>query len=186
MRFEYSPRNLHIPLRESKSAENSFGFARTAPTSMNLQHWIDQHQAVVAAIFPIYFLCLWFLVGAVISVIGGWFSLAKVYRTRVPFDGAKWRGQSGQMRWLANYSNVLTLGASPEGLYLASMFLFRFMHPPLLIPWSEIKVRRKKGWVFEYVIFTMGYELSIPLRIRAKLAAKLKDSAGKYWPVEET
>src|SRR6266567_3532600 len=30
------------------------------------------------------------------------------------------------------------------------MFLFRFMHPPLLVPWSEIKVRRNKGWIFEY------------------------------------
>jgi hypothetical protein len=32
----------------------------------------------------------------------------------------------------ANYNNVLTMGASQQGLYLASMFLFRFMHPPLL------------------------------------------------------
>ncbi len=81
---------------------------------------------------------------------------------------------------------MLTLGANQEGLYLASMFLFRFIHPPLLIPWSEIKVRRNRGWVFEYVIFTLGYELAIPLRIRAKLAAKLRESAGNWWPVEET
>ena len=153
---------------------------------MNLQHWVDQHPAVFAAIFPFYFLSLWFLVGAIISFVGGWFSMAKVYRTRVPFDGAKWRMQSGQMRWLTNYNRVLTIGVSPQGLFLASMFLFRFMHPPLLVPWSEIKVRRKKGWVLEYVIFTMGHELAIPLRIRAKLAAKLMESAGRYWPVEET
>jgi hypothetical protein len=153
---------------------------------MNLQHWIDQHPSVFAAIFPIYFLSLWFLVGATISFIGGWFSLAKVYRTQVPFNGAKWRGQSGQMRWLANYNNVLTLGVSQQGLYLASMFLFRFMHPPLLVPWSEIKVRRSKGWFFEYVTFTLGHELTIPLRIRKKLAAKLQESAGRFWPVEET
>jgi hypothetical protein len=79
---------------------------------MNLQHWIDQHPATFAAIFPIYFLCLWFLVASIISVIGGWFSLAKVYRTRVPFNGAKWRMQSGQMRWLANYNDVLTINPS--------------------------------------------------------------------------
>jgi|ERR1035441_5098439 hypothetical protein len=30
---------------------------------MNLQRLIDQHPAVFAAIFPIYFLCLWFLGG---------------------------------------------------------------------------------------------------------------------------
>ena len=153
---------------------------------MNLQRLIDQHPFAFLAIFPIYFLWLWLLVGATISVIGGWFSLAKVYRTQVAFDGTKWRMQSGQMRWLANYNNVLTIGVSQQGLYLASMFLFRFMHPPLLVPWSEIKVRRKTGWVFEYVILTMGHDLAIPLRVRAKLATKLRESAGTYWPVEET
>jgi len=153
---------------------------------VNLQHWIDQHPSLLAAIIPIYLLSLWFLVAATMSLIGGWFSLAKVYRTQVPFSGTKWKMQSGQMRWLANYNNVLTLGVSPQGLYLASMFLFRFMHPPLLVPWSEIKVRRKKGWVFETVIFTMGHELAIPLRIREKLASKLRESAGNYWPIEET
>jgi hypothetical protein len=153
---------------------------------MNLQRLIDQHPSAFAAIFPIYFLCLWLLVGATISVMGGWFSLAKVYRTQVPFDGTRWRMQSAQMRWLANYNNVLTIGVSPQGLYLASMFLFRFMHPPLLVPWSEIKVRRSNGWAFEYVIFTMGRDLAIPLRIRARLAAKLRNSAGNSWPVEET
>jgi len=153
---------------------------------MNLQRLIDQHPSMFAVIFPIYFLSLWLLVSATISLVGGWFSLAKVYRTPVEFDGAKWGMQSGQMRWLVNYNNVLTIGVSPQGLYLASMLLLRFMHPPLLVPWSEIKVQRKKGWVFEYVIFTMGHELAIPLRIRGKLAAKLRDSAGNSWPIEET
>ena len=153
---------------------------------MNLQHWIDQHSSVFAAIFPIYFLCLWFLVAATISFVGGWFSLAKVYRTRVLFAGAKWRMQSAKMRWLVNYNNALTIGVSPQGLYLASMFLFRFMHPPLLVPWSEIKVRRSKDWFFEYVTFTLGHELAIPLRLRGTLAANLQASAGNAWPVEET
>jgi len=152
---------------------------------MNLRRLIDQHPSLFVAIFPAYFVTLWLLVGATISYVGGWFSLSKSYRTRVPFDGAKWRGQSGQMRWLANYNNVLTLGVGQQGLYLASMFLFRFMHPPLLIPWSEIKVHRKKGWFFEYVTFTLGDELAIPLRVRAKLAARLRESAGDCWPIEE-
>jgi len=93
---------------------------------------------------------------------------------------------AGQRARWAKVKAVLTLGVSPQGLYLASMFLFRFMHPPLLVPWSEIKVRRSKGWVFEYVIFTMGHDLAIPLRIRAKRAAELRESAGNCWPVEET
>jgi TIR domain len=144
------------------------------------------HYGSIGPLFAaIVLVTLWLLVGAIHSYVGGWFSLSKVYRTRVPFNGTKWRGQSGQMRWLANYNN-LTLGANHEGLYLASMPLFRFMHPPLLVPWSEIRVRKSKGWFFEYVTFTMGHEPGIPLRIRAKLAGGLAGVAGSRWPVQET
>jgi hypothetical protein len=152
---------------------------------MNLQRLIEQHPAAPAVIMPIAFLCLWFFVSASISVIGGWSSLAKVYRAQVPFDGTKWSGQSAQMRWLANYNRVLTMGVNPQGLYLSSMFLFRFMHPPLLVPWSDIKVRSSQSWGFGHVTLTMGQDLAIPLRIRAKLAARMRESAGSYWPVEE-
>jgi hypothetical protein len=48
------------------------------------------------------------------------------------------------------------------------------------------KVRRSKGWFFEDVTFRLGHELAIPLRIRKKLAAKLRESAGNCWPIEET
>jgi hypothetical protein len=77
---------------------------------------------------------LWVLVSAVISYIGGWNTLAKRFRFRMPFLGEKWGGQSGRMRWIAGYGNCLTLGCNPQGLYLAIMPLFRFRHPPLLIP----------------------------------------------------
>ena len=152
----------------------------------SFSRYLDQHPSLFAAIVPIYFLTLWLLIGAIVSVVGGWRSLSKLYRTQVSFGGAKWGLQSGQMRWRTNYNHVLTLGASGEGLYLAVSFVFRFMHPALLIPWREIKVRRSQGWFFEYVTFTLGQELTIPLRIRAKLAERLKNEAGGYWPVEET
>jgi hypothetical protein len=90
------------------------------------------------------------------------------------------------MRWWTHHNNVITAGASQEGLYLTSMFLFRFMHPPLLIPWAEVRVRRTKGWLFEYVTFTLGRELLIPLRIRGKPAEKLRKIAGARWPIEDT
>ncbi len=151
----------------------------------NLQRFIEQHPKFIVAIFPVYFIMLWLGMGAIISYLGGWFSLSKFYRSRVPFSGGKWGMQSGQMRWWMYYNNVLTIGVNREGLYLAAMFLFRFMHPPLLIPWSEIKARKSKGWFFEYVTFTMGRELAIPLRIHVKVAAKLRDAARDCWPIEE-
>jgi hypothetical protein len=150
---------------------------------MNSQHWISQNPFSFDVII---WISGWVLLSSIISFVGGWFALSQVYRTRVPFTGAKWRMQSGQLRYLMGYNNILTIGVSPQGLYLANMFLFRLMHPPLLVPWSEIKIRRKKGWVFESVIFTLGHELAIPLRIRGSLAEKLRVSAGDRWPVEET
>ena len=41
------------------------------------------------------------------------------------------------------------------------------------------------GWIFEYVTVTMGREMQIPLRIRPTVAARLRNEAGKGWPVEE-
>ena len=150
---------------------------------MTFQRFVAQHPALYAIIS---FVTLWLVVNAIASYLTGWFALSELYRTRVPFSGAKWRWQSAHMRWLTHYNNVLTLGATQESLYLAVMPLFRFMHPPLLVPWSEIRVRRSKGWFFEYVTFTMGRELAVPLRIRAKLAGRLRDVAGSRWPAEET
>jgi hypothetical protein len=83
------------------------------------------------------------------------------------------------MRWLAGYHNCLTIGGSPEGLYLAIMPLFRFRHPPLLIPWAEITVTRRRILLFEVVQFSLGWELDVPLCVRPKLAAKLVHAAGK-------
>jgi hypothetical protein len=137
-------------------------------------------------LIPVFGLLLWFPVAAIVSWVGGWSALARTYRAQAPFVGVKWTMQSARMRWEMNYNNVLTLGVNAEGLYLATMVLFRFCHPSLLIPWSDIKVRRSKVWIFEYLIFTLGRELEIPLRIRSSLAAKLRAAAGASWPVEET
>ena len=112
--------------------------------------------------------------------------MSRTYRTQTPFVGTKWTLQRAQMRWRTNYNNALTLGVNPQGLYLAIVFLFRFRHPPLLIPWSDIKVRRSSGWLFDYVILTLGHETAIPLKISKSLAASLRAGAGASWPVEET
>jgi hypothetical protein len=48
------------------------------------------------------------------------------------------------MRWIAGYGNCLTVGASPDGFYLAISPLFRFRHPPLLIPWTEVEITRRR------------------------------------------
>jgi len=147
---------------------------------------MDSHPEWMPVILPAYFVTLWLFVSFILSHIGGWATLAKQYRLQRPFTGAKWHFQSGQMRLLAGYSRCLTAGCNTDGLYLGILFLFRFAHPPLFLPWNEISVQRKKIWLFgDYVRLELGHELQIPLWIRGSLADKLKGAAGGHWPVEE-
>lgn len=124
------------------------------------------------------------LVPGIVSHLGGWALLAEQYRCQEPFLGSCWKLQSGQLRWFCSYNNCLTIGADPHGLFLWVFPLFRIAHPPLLIPWREISVSRKKVLWFKQVRFCLGLELNIPLTIRDSLAQKLQSAAGSSWPGE--
>ena len=149
-----------------------------------MQDWVDQHQSIVWIAFPIYFASLWLLVSAVVSYIGGWTALAKEYRVTSKVFGERWTMQSGQMRWLVGYGNCLTVGSDQTGLYLAVLPLFRFRHPPLLIPWERIAIARRKVLFFHFIEFRLGGELRIPLWLHAKLGEKLLAAAGDGSPIE--
>ena len=149
-----------------------------------MQSWLDQHHTALWLIIPFYALVLWLLVSAVTSYVGGWTTLAKRFRLRKAFVGQRWPRQSGHMRWIAGYGNCLTVGCSPEGLYLAMVPLFRFRHPPLLVPWNEVSIARRRILFFHFVRFRVGHELDIPLYLRWKLADRLGQAAGDRWPIE--
>ncbi len=149
--------------------------------SSGLQPWIDKHPVLfVLAFFPI----LWVVVGVLISRIGGWGALAERFRYSGKFPGQRWRGQSAQMRLIGNYGNCLTVGANRDGLYLATLFVFRSGHPALMIPWTEISVVGKRAFFWRYVELRLGHDLSIPFRISESLATRLRAAAGAAWPVD--
>ena len=85
---------------------------------------------------------------------------------------------------ISGYGNCLTLRCNPKELYLAMMPLFRFKHPPLLIPWEEIAVSQRQILFLKFVRFGLGRELDIPLYLRPKLADKLRRAARDRWPFE--
>ncbi len=64
--------------------------------------------------------------------------------------------------------------------------LFRFAHPPLLIPWNEISVQKKRFWIFgEYFILRLGRQEQVNVAISNKLAERLQAEAGNQWPLPE-
>ena len=136
-------------------------------------------------IFLLFFVTLWCAVIFMIGRISGWALLAKRFRTDSRFPGQLWTWQSARMRWGCNFNNCLTVGGDPSGLYLKMLFLFRIGSPPLLIPWQEVTIwRRRTFLVFQFVELRLGSEEQVPFTIREKLADSLRSAAGSNWPVE--
>ena len=129
-------------------------------------------------LFLVGFVVMWSLVSYLLSVIGGWSRLAEDYRSERPIEGRRWRFQSASMRFSTAYSNVLTIGASEAGLSLSVLFLFRLGHPPLFIPWSDLRKVGDGG-------FIMGQRLeiskapTIALRLRNSLVDRIETARGR-------
>ena len=146
-----------------------------------MQSWVNQYPvAFVLAVL----LFTWLAVSLVVSYTGGWYLLARNFRSDSTFKGLKWRGESGWMRGVAHYRNCLVVGASPEDLYLSVFFPFRVAHPPLFIPWNEVALSKSRIFFVNIVRFQLGRRHSIPFSIRESLAGKLKIAAGAAWPIE--
>ena len=120
----------------------------------------------------------------VISHISGWASLAQRYRCEEGFSGDRLRFRSADMRYWGHYGKCLTMGANPQGFFLAMSIPLFPGFPPLFIPWNEICLRRGRFLWTKYVELRLGREPAIPLRISEGLASKLAAWAGGAWPKE--
>jgi hypothetical protein len=127
-------------------------------------------------------ICLWVSVSFFIALIGGWFELGRIYRATHPFAGPLWRFQDAQFRLLTGYRNILTAGASAEGLYLAVFLPFRIAHPPLFIPWQDISVRPGRVLWFRVYKFEFRQAPSVRMQLREKLGKKIQIAAASSWP----
>ena len=136
-----------------------------------------------AVFFPIYFLSVWFFVSYIIGWIGGWHLLAQRFRIDNEFSGTLCRWFNATMRWGVHYNGALKAGADLEALYLMPLFVFRFGHPPLSIPWNEIRLESSRWYDFYLsVTLTLGNEEHVPFRISRRTARKLRLQAGASWP----
>jgi hypothetical protein len=127
--------------------------------------------------FGIFFVSLWCLVCVLIGVLGGWHSLSKQFLAQAePYGDRRSAGPflyGVQMRFRTNYSSVVRLTAASDALYLSVLFLFRVGHPPLSIPWDEIKFRKAKFLWRQYIVLTLGNDEQIPMRISERMARNL-------------
>ena len=104
-------------------------------------------------LIPILFVGLWLFLSALFAFASGWWSLAQYFRASERPDGDRIFGQVKQIG-LVPENHVTHMIVSPVGLYLYASVLFKFLHPALLIPWSEVHHARtiKMLWWQTYQI----------------------------------
>jgi hypothetical protein len=94
-------------------------------------------------LFPIFFVALWLAITALAARLSGWRAVAERCPAPPGYEPERrHRFQSVVVRrvfWFpARYRGVTTVGLGAGGLYLSLLALFRYQHPPLLIPWNAI------------------------------------------------
>lgn len=119
--------------------------------------------------FIAFFVLLWSFVCLLISLIGGWWRLARHYRATLTLPGKDHSGVWG-MIGLASYKGTLNVRTSPQGLYLSVNPLFQIGHPPLFIPWSHIRANGTAQFkLFNLTHFEVGQPTITTLSLPGKV-----------------
>ena len=128
----------------------------------------------LVTLFPVLFVLFWLFISEVISFLSGWHALARRFtKQSEPCGEITTAGPFFyvvHMRYWSHYSSVIRVSAAEDALYLSVLFPYRFGHPPLRVPWSEIEFDLIKLYWRGYVVLTLGREEQIPFRISERMA----------------
>lgn len=109
----------------------------------------------------------------------GWKSLAEKYRFDDKSEGER-IGITSLSVNSANYNNAIVVKYNYNGLYLKTIFLFRLFHPPVFIPWSEIKnVRDKKIFFIKLKELIIGNPFVAMITLKASAYNRI-ERPGNY------
>jgi hypothetical protein len=126
------------------------------------------------ALFCIVAMCaVSFLIGCLTS----WFALARRFKKQSePCGEIRTAGPffyTVYMRAWSHFSSVIRLTSAGGALYASVPFPFRIGHPPLGIPWEEIRYGRAKFFFRTFIVLTLGNKERIPMRIPLRMARNL-------------
>ncbi|MEM9594792.1 MAG: hypothetical protein AAGD06_11030 [Acidobacteriota bacterium] len=110
----------------------------------------------------------------------GWSRLAKRHGLRGNFDGKRLRLQTGSLNYFA-FHRVLNLGAGPSGLYLCPAFHLRPFHPPVVIPWGDLKGHRFADSHHAGLALEVGGVDDIELRFSEETVDRLRPLVDPSW-----
>ncbi|MDB6042539.1 MAG: hypothetical protein JWM63_1090 [Gammaproteobacteria bacterium] len=97
------------------------------------------------------FALLWVGICGLLSLFSGWSGLASHFRAEQPVLGERFRFVSGSMGsrfFPVHYGNCLFITVNDSGFRLSIFFPFRFLTPPLFIPWEAVDSIEPKRFLF--------------------------------------
>ena len=122
--------------------------------------------------FPL-FVAGWFSVCAALSYLAGWPGLASRFQSTRPAEGERFRfasGSVGASTWLpVTYCSCLFFTVGETGFLISVFFLFRFLSPPLFIPWTEVEsISEERLWLIRHAVIRIrGFSTKIMVPGRA-------------------
>jgi hypothetical protein len=131
-------------------------------------------------VLPAGFLIFWCWLIWFLAHISGWSNLAHYYRATGPFHGTVRHFRSGQLGW-SNYGLCLTIGTNAEGLYLAVLLPFRPGHPPLFVPWAQVRARYVRVWFTHRLEVRFERFPLVAFKFPARLGRQIAAEASRSW-----
>jgi len=137
---------------------------------MNFDRLMEQYAFVLIPLF-------WIFISELISRVSGWRALAEAYPALSDPTGPRLRFQSATLRWSSNYTGLVHVHGDSQGLYLSVFILFRVGHPPMFIPWGEIRTESRSG-LFPSLTLRFMRKPGVPFTISKALGERLAVMSG--------
>lgn len=110
---------------------------------------------------------MWLGVGGLLSLLSGWVELGRQFPGGPRPPGTRFRGQVTGVG-IVGENGVTGLVVTPRGLYLYSNPLFRFLRPPVLVPWERVRYDGERGRLWWHAhMLRLGDVTSIRIKQRA-------------------
>ena len=116
--------------------------------------------------FVVEFFLAWVATSSILAFLSGWQSLARRFRAVAVPTGTRYSNQVTAVGWISQ-CGVTNVIISQDGLYLYVNPFFRFLHPPVLIPWADVTLvgNRRFLWSSRYTL-SLGSLTTITLSER--------------------
>lgn len=114
--------------------------------------------AVIIAAFIVWFSSLWVAVLSLLSFIGGWKKLSRLY----PLKSSDKNNTARKYSWssikmgFVNYRSCINISFTGTGIILETIKIFSIMHQPLFIPYNKITDLQKGKFFITFTSFILG------------------------------